>query len=86
MPARKPTLKSTAASKRPKTSSSTETIQALLNALVTASKLISREAIAATRLQRVWRLKFSLRLTRKIIAAYLKQGAAPTPDYVRSIR
>lgn len=82
MPARKSTAKSTVAHKRLKTAPA----DASASVSFASSKLISREAMAATRLQRVWKLKFSLRLTHQIVVAYLKPGAAPTPDYTRSIR
>lgn len=86
MPARKSTSKSTVAPKRHRTSAAEASTAALVTVSFTAFKHISPTAIAATRIQKVWRSKFSLNLTRLLVAAYLKPNAGPTPQNVRMIR
>ena len=51
-----------------------------------SSTLISRHAMAATRIQRVWRSTFSKCLTKQFATEFLKPTVGVTIDYVKSIR
>ena len=51
-----------------------------------SSLLISKQAMAATRVQRVWRNNFSNLLTTNFAQEFLKPGVGATIEYVKSIR
>ena len=51
-----------------------------------SSKLISNEAMAATRLQRVWHSKFKHALTKDYAAAFFNAETGVTIDHVKNIR
>ena len=51
-----------------------------------SSPLISSDAMAATRIQRVWRSNFSHALTKYLAADFLRPNGGITIEYVKSIR
>ena len=51
-----------------------------------SSKLISADAIAATRLQRVWHFQFQHALTKKYAAAFLNPNTGVTIECVKNMR
>jgi len=51
-----------------------------------SSKLISNEAMAATRLQRVWHSKFKHALTKDYAAAFFNAETGVNIDHVKNIR
>ena len=54
--------------------------------LFASSARISKQAMAATRLQRVWRSTFAHSLTKHFAVELLKPGVGTTIEYVKSIR
>jgi hypothetical protein len=65
--------------RRPRTSSS------MPAALFASSKLISAKAMAATRLQRVWRFQFRHALTKHLAATYLNPDTGVTIESVKNM-
>jgi hypothetical protein len=54
-------------------------------ALFASSKLISAKAMAATRLQRVWRFQFRHALTKHLAATYLNPDTGVTIESVKNM-
>jgi hypothetical protein len=76
-----PSLKRTIANRSRRTSSSS-----MAAASFASSKLISNEAMAATRLQRVWHSKFKHALTKDYAAAFFNDETGVTIDGVKNMR
>ena len=70
---------------QPKRQKPTAAVDSVIQNTATAS-LISKEVMAATRLQRVWRSTFAHQLTRQIAAELLEPGVGVSIEYIKSIR